>query len=684
MPSVLRSDMVTPRAYQENIVREAVEKNTLVVLPTGLGKTLISALVSAELLDRCPDMKVLMMAPTRPLVMQHRESFLEVLDLDKEELVVMTGHVPPPAREEIWQEGRIFFTTPQIVENDIENGRLSLDDFSLVVFDEAHRAVKDYAYTSIAKHYMKVGNYPIILGLTASPGGSRARVVEVSENLSIEKLIYRTHEDDDVSPYVHEIETNWREVDLPAQYRTILDLLGRMLDTRVKKLRAHQALDGAYVGKKQLLALGQRLRERLQHAGGSERGLIFASMVLQSSTLSILHAMELLESQGIRNLFRFLNKIEDGKDDKRAYKNIVKDPHFIEMKKMVIEHIEVEHPKVEELKLEVIRQISRSPRSKVLVFTQYRDTASLLVKSLKNDVFVVERFVGQASKLGDEGLNQEEQHKVLERFRKGDITVLVATSVAEEGLDIPEVDLVVFYEPIPSEIRFIQRKGRTGRKGLGRLEILAARDSIDTAYYFASQRKIKKMKEIMSSIDTTLKRVHRGKRPKPGRALKKASRPPKEKARVKTSKRPKAERKRPPTENELVRDWLVDTLEKSDRVYIEDIFEEGSLNGLDRRLLKKALEALLSEGMAFKPSWDVVQKVGKRTKKDKGVLDVKVVKVFPGGARLELDDGTIMTLFPEEFPGNPSLIKKGRAIRVKGEIYESNGKKHLRVTDVLE
>jgi ERCC4-related helicase len=54
-------------------------------------------------------------------------------------------------------------------------------------------------------------------------------------------------------------------------------------------------------------------------------------------------------------------------------------------------------------------------------------------------------------------MSQEEQSAVLESFRNGEFDVLVATSIAEEGLDIPEVDLVVFYEPIPSEIRYIQR-----------------------------------------------------------------------------------------------------------------------------------------------------------------------------------------------------------------------------------
>jgi len=106
-------------------------------------------------------------------------------------------------------------------------------------------------------------------------------------------------------------------------------------------------------------------------------------------------------------------------------------------------------------------------------------------------------------------MSQEEQSTVLESFRNGEFDVLVATSIAEEGLDIPEVDLVVFYEPIPSEIRYIQRRGRTGRKSAGSVVILAAKDTIDERYLYASKRRTEKMKEILSSIRPKLKPIQR-------------------------------------------------------------------------------------------------------------------------------------------------------------------------------
>ncbi len=123
----------------------------------------------------------------------------------------------------------------------------------------------------------------------------------------------------------------------------------------------------------------------------------------------------------------------------------------------------------------------------------------------ENSGLTVERFVGQASKQNDPGLSQDEQAEILRNFRDGDTNALVATCVAEEGLDIPSVDLVIFYEPIPSEIRYIQRKGRTGRKTAGKAIILAANKTFDIAYLYASKRRVEQMRKITqaSTVNST-------------------------------------------------------------------------------------------------------------------------------------------------------------------------------------
>jgi ERCC4-related helicase len=145
---IIWDDTIEYRLYQKNIADSATRSNTLVILPTALGKTIISILVCAETLYKHRDKRVLVMAPTRPLVGQHLRMFSSVLKILAEQVVSVTGKTLPETRRAVWDkaEVRLIFATPEIVRNDLNEGRLRLRDFSLLVFDEAHKAVKDYSY----------------------------------------------------------------------------------------------------------------------------------------------------------------------------------------------------------------------------------------------------------------------------------------------------------------------------------------------------------------------------------------------------------------------------------------------------------------------------------------------------------------------------------------------------------
>ena len=167
------------REYQKEIAEVATSTNTLVVLPTGLGKTIIAIMVAAKVLERSPQSKVMILAPTRPLVLQHRRAFGEGLDVPDSAMATLTGTVDPGEREVLWMKSRLIFATPQTVYNDVRHGRVSLKDVALAVFDEAHRSVRDYTYTKLATAYKETADRPLIMGLTASPGASREKVNEI-------------------------------------------------------------------------------------------------------------------------------------------------------------------------------------------------------------------------------------------------------------------------------------------------------------------------------------------------------------------------------------------------------------------------------------------------------------------------------------------------------------------------
>ena len=521
---VIWSRSIELRSYQKNIADSAQRRNTMVILPTALGKTVISLLVCADILYNYRDKRILVMAPTRPLVSQHMKYFSSVLKISEENIASVTGKILPYARRAVWDRTdiRLIFATPEVVKNDLEEGRLNLKDFGLLVFDEAHRAMKEYAYTSIAKEYIKQSSCPYILAMTASPGAERKRIQEVCNNLFIEHIEYRSEDDPDVKPYVNAIDVKWEWLNLPEEFRYIVSILRSMLEEKIKWLIRNGLLSRSikWIFKKDLIELGEALRYKLELTMEEQRGLLYIAILNQSSALTLMYCVELIESQGSYSLKAFLDRIDE--DGSNAHTFLLKDPRMMEIKTLV-EGIVKEHPKILHLlqlikdhhhhghQLSSITNVRNSPnlKSKILVFTQYRDTAKHIVKVLEKNDIKTSRFVGQAKRIGDEGMKQNEQAEVLESFRNSDFDVLVATSIAEEGLDIPEVDLVIFYEPISSEIRYIQRRGRAGRKSSGSVIILATKDTIDMRHLYASKMRIEKMTNSLNNINTILKPINR-------------------------------------------------------------------------------------------------------------------------------------------------------------------------------
>ena len=511
------------RSYQKNIADSAQRRNTMVILPTALGKTVISLLVCADMLYNYRDKRILVMAPTRPLVSQHRKYFSSVLKISEENIASVTGKILPYARRAVWDRTdiRLMFATPEVVKNDLEEGRLNLKDFGLLVFDEAHRAMKEYAYTYIAKEYINQSSCPYILAMTASPGAERKRIQEVCNNLFIEHIEYKSEDDPDVKPYVNAIDVKWEWLNLPEEYRYIVSIFRSMLEEKIRWLTRNGLLMKAikWIFKKDLIELGEALRYKLELTMEEQRGPLYIAMLNQSSALTLMYCLELIESQGSYSLKAFLDRIDE--DENNAHTFLLKDPRMMEIKTLV-EGIVKEHPKILHLlqlikdhhhhhQLPSINDVRNIPnlKSKILVFTQYRDTARHIVEVLEKNDIKTSRFVGQAKRIGDEGMKQDEQAAVLESFRNSDFDVLVATSIAEEGLDIPEVDLVIFYEPISSEIRYIQRRGRAGRKSSGSVIILATKDTIDMRHLYASKMRVEEMTNSLNNINTILKPINR-------------------------------------------------------------------------------------------------------------------------------------------------------------------------------
>ncbi len=156
---LIKPDSLESREYQLSIAMKALDANTMVILPTGLGKTAVALLVAASRLYNDKG-KVLMLAPTKPLVEQHLRYFEKYLLLKpagesiSSPFVMFTGEAPPAERSADWERATVILATPQVIKNDLLAGRYTLADVTLLIVDECHRAVGNYAYVFLAQRYL--------------------------------------------------------------------------------------------------------------------------------------------------------------------------------------------------------------------------------------------------------------------------------------------------------------------------------------------------------------------------------------------------------------------------------------------------------------------------------------------------------------------------------------------------
>ena len=496
---------IIPREYQQKIFETCVKKNCLVVLPTGLGKTLIALMLTIKRMQEFPGEKVVFLAPTKPLAEQHLTSFKKYLPELFGDMQLFTGMVNAKKRKEIWQTADIIFSTPQCVANDLKNNLYDLNEVCLLVEDEAHRCVKNYDYNYVAHQYQKQSQNPRVLGLTASPGSETAKIKEICKNLSIEEVELRTRENDGVKQYVQELKCEKVMIDFPAEFEEMRHVLLKIFKRYIEELKSRKVLWGPS-SKTGLINLQKKISATLSRGNRNFNYMLGASACAQA--IKIQHALELLETQTLSSFNKYLKNLF-GQAARKQSKGVVKlvakpEFNFVFMKSNELLTKNIEHPKVGKLVEIIKREKSENNKIKILVFTQFRDTAAVIAKKINELAGIKAKvFVGQAKKEGM-GLSQKEQKKMIEDFSSGEINVLCATCIAEEGLDIPEVNAVIFYEPIPSAIRKIQRSGRTARLMKGKIIMLITKGTRDEAFYYVSRAREKSMHSAINNIKENL------------------------------------------------------------------------------------------------------------------------------------------------------------------------------------
>lgn len=512
---LIKENSIESRLYQQILAGDVLKNgNTMIVAPTALGKTIIAILVAADRLHKVKNSKVLVLSPSKPLAIQHEASFKEFINLP---CTSITGAVKTDERVKRWEESRIISATPQTVESDLLNGRYDLSSVSLIVFDECHHGVGSYSYVYLASRYVQESKFNLILGLTASPGSDKLKIKEVCQNLYIQSIVVKTEDDSDVRPYFNPVEIDWVRVQMSEVMEKIKNNIDKALKIRLKALKNMGIIKTVAVTKRDILKARGRVQGEIARTTNPNKELFQAISIL-SAVINLQHAQELIETQGVSTFNKYVSRLR--KKNTKAAKSLMWDDNFSRAMTIAKEAEKHgwEHPKLRELtkilkkelgsgdgqtKLQSTRFTDNEDEnsSKIIVFTQYRDTLEMIHQKLEKEGIKSAKFFGQAAKDGEKGLTQKQQKAIIKSFRMGEYDVLLSTSVAEEGIDIPAVDLVILYEPVPSEVRMIQRRGRTGRKRTGRVKVLITNGTRDEGYYWSSVNKEINMKNQLIDPD---------------------------------------------------------------------------------------------------------------------------------------------------------------------------------------
>ena len=484
---MIKRETLEERRYQREVAEVSATQNTLVMLPTGLGKTAIGLLVASDFLSKSPNARVLILAPTRVLVHQHYSFVSKHIDLDQEQIGVLTGEDLNERRDTVWSK-RVVCATPQVTVSDMQKRRCKLEDFSLIIFDEVHRAVGNHSYTTIASVYNEFRPDGRILGMTASLPSDKSKIEEIVSKLKISKVEIRDEKNEDVKPYVYKTGVEWIELELTPTLKSIQSLTRDALNARLKLLEDASLLRRSNYGSINLRDL-LKLRMKVGQIQSSQlRNALFSS-------IRLFHALNMVETQSLSSFLKFMDRLIERK---RGYgmSELLNDIRVKEAYENARAALVVgaEHPKISEV-LKLVQRVKKGERA--IVFASYRDTVDQIYSELGKHGFRAGYLIGKS---GESGQSQKKQIRALEDLREGVYDILVATQVGEEGLDVAECNSVIFYDNVPSAVRFVQRKGRTGRKSEGHLYVLITKGTRDEAYYWLSKRRVGDTQKIAKSL----------------------------------------------------------------------------------------------------------------------------------------------------------------------------------------
>ncbi|MDP3917512.1 MAG: DEAD/DEAH box helicase [Nanoarchaeota archaeon] len=486
-----------PRRYQENIFISAKEKNSLICLPTGTGKTKLAIMMTVYRLNKNPESNIVIISPTKPLSSQIANEIRHSTDIPTEKISLLTGAINSEERSVVFKTSKVIVATPQTIQFDLQNDRISFENTSLLVVDECHRSKEKFANTIVAENYMKNAKDKLILALTASPGATKEKISEVCSNLFIENIELRTEEDVDIAEHIQKKESIDIRLPLPKDFQLIQNILKSYYITKASGLKRYGITKPkSLINKTDLLLYQKNFQTRIRKGDFSA----YRAISEIAEMIKISHAQGLIETQTPKSLMDYFQKLKSEKS--KAAKNILKNKSIenaISLTKGIIDKNQL-HPKLEELKKIISKELKDNPNTKTIIFANYRSTVEEIKKELsKIQGAIPVKLIGQSG-----GLSQKNQLVAIDKFNRNAFNIIVCTSIGEEGISIGSLDLAVFYDHTASEIRKIQRSGRVARIKPGKIINLIAEKTLDEAMLWTAKRKETKMHNLLGYMKKNL------------------------------------------------------------------------------------------------------------------------------------------------------------------------------------
>ena len=507
------------RGYQTELAQPGIEgKNYIVVAPTGSGKTLVAALVISHHLQTGKEKdemrKVVFIVEKRPLAQQQTKELQRFIPAAQVSCCI-GDDTNNSIKTSIDDGHHIIVCTAGKLLDDQKCGRVSLSDFSLVVFDECHHTRKNSPYAGLMIRYIQMksekATLPQVMGLTASPGAGDnpnlektvtidhlvklCALMDATSGIKMVRMNKRELEEHTNKPDYNVENSKDRESNEPFIVNVVA--LMQELERRVSFTCPFNRWSQKYETQVQ-----QKKFALERSANPTSRDLIRIWELLRclSRALDVYmelqyeDAMSVLDSSSIRKLDvanEFETKLCASLNSLLAeLKGIVRveNPHLLKVKSILKE------------------QFVTDSQSKVMLFVRTKKHASSIFNWIKS-LPTAEQLgihpcmvVGQEAGITGDGMTQAEQENSFQSFRDGRSNLLVVTSIGEEGIDIPACNLVIRYQHVSNEIAKAQTLGRARATGKSEGYTILSSTS--------KQRQEVMNGELLALVDTILLDAH--------------------------------------------------------------------------------------------------------------------------------------------------------------------------------